>query len=137
MRLAAAVPDGTVYAVDVEPAMLEHIRQRAKSEHVENVVPVKAGSSTPNLPTPVDLVIVVNTYHHLPDRTSYFRNLQRQLKPSARVAIIDFHKDAPEGPPPEFRFDAEQIVGEMEKAGFRLAARHDFLPRQHFLVFSR
>jgi FkbM family methyltransferase len=135
MRLAAAVPAGTVYAVDVEPAMLEHIRQRAKAAKLENIVTVQAASASPNLPAPVDVVLVVNTYHHLPQRTSYFRALQKQLKPAAAVAIVDFRKDAPEGPPPEFRFEADEIVREMESAGFRLDAHHDFLPRQHFLIF--
>jgi len=80
-------------------------------------------------------VIVVDTYHHIPDRTSYFRELKRSLTPSGRVAIIDFRKDAPEGPPPEFRVYADQIISEMKQAGFILDAKHDFLPRQHFLVF--
>jgi hypothetical protein len=55
--------------------------------------------------------------------------------PGGRVAIVDFKKDSPEGPPPQFRFEPDQIIGEMRDAGFRLDARHDFLPRQLFLVF--
>ena len=52
-------------------------------------------------------------------------------------AIIDFRKDSPEGPPPEFRFEADQIIAEMKQAGYRLDAKNDFLPRQHVLVFRR
>ena len=54
-----------------------------------------------------------------------------------RVAIIDFRADSPEGPPKEFRFPPEQCIAEMQHAGFKLAVRHDFLPRQHFLVYGR
>ena len=86
---------------------------------------------------PVDLVLVVDTYHHLPNRPTYFRELQKSLTPGGRMAIIDFRKDSPEGPPPEFRFEADQISAEMKRAGYRLDTRHDFLPRQHFLVFQR
>ena len=135
MRLARAVPRGQVYAVDVEPAMLEHVRKRAAGEQLQNVVAVQASVTSANLPGPVDIVLIVDTYHHLPSRPTYFRELTKSLAPGGRVAIIDFRKDAPEGPPPEFRFDADQIIGEMEQAGYRLDARHDFLPRQHFLVF--
>jgi SAM-dependent methyltransferase len=135
VRLAKAVPRGIVYAVDVEPSMLEHIRNRAVGEHLHNVVTVQASSASPNLPKPVDLVIIVDTYHHLPSRAAYFRELTKSLTTGGRVAIIDFRKDSPEGPPPEFRFEADQIIGEMKQAGYRLEARHDFLPRQHFLVF--
>jgi SAM-dependent methyltransferase len=135
MRLADAVPDGWVYAVDVEPAMVEYIRDRAGTDHVPNLQAVLATADSPNLPEPVDVSLVVNTYHHIPSRPDYFRRLQSSLRPGGRVAIVDYRKDAPDGPPAEFRFEPEQIVAEMQKAGYELEARHDFLPRQHFLVF--
>lgn len=136
MHLAAAVPRGTVYAVDIEPAMLEHIRQRTERERISNVVTVQADPASPNLPVPVDVVLIVNTYHHLPDRSAYFTALRASLRSAGRVAIVDYHRDSPTGPPPAFRFEASQIEEEMQAAGYRLAARHDFLPRQHFLVFE-
>ena len=136
IRLARAVPRGLVYAVDIEPAMLGYVQKRAAAEHLQNIVTVQARGSDPSLPKPVDLAIIVDTYHHLPDRAAYFRDLRKSLTPGGRVAIIDYRKDSPEGPPPEFRFEADQIIGEMAQAGYRLDARHGFLPRQHFLVFS-
>jgi ubiquinone/menaquinone biosynthesis C-methylase UbiE len=136
VRLARTVPRGTVYAVDIEPSMLEHVRQRATAAGLANVVAVLANATSSNLPKPVDLALVVDTYHHIPNRPSFFRDLAKSLTPRGRVAIIDFRKDAPEGPPPEFRFEADQIIGEMKQAGYRLDGRHDFLPRQHFLVFA-
>ncbi|MFA5909718.1 MAG: methyltransferase domain-containing protein [Vicinamibacterales bacterium] len=135
MRLAKVAADLTVYAVDIEPAMVEHLKARATSEHLMNVVPVLAGAAGPNLPKPVDVVLIVDTYHHIPNRPAYFRDLRKSLTAAGRVAIVDFRKDAPEGPPVEFRFTAEQIEAEMKQAGFRLEAKHGFLPRQHFLVF--
>ncbi len=135
MRLAKAVPQGTVYAVDVEASMLEFIQKRAHGEHAMNVVTVQAASDSPNLPKPVDVVLIVNTYHHLPGRVAYFGSLKGSLNASGRIAIVDYHKDAPSGPPPEFRFEAAQIIAEMQQAGYRLEAQHDFLPQQHFLVF--
>lgn len=135
MRLARTSPGLTVFAADIEPAMVEYLRKRAMSEHLKNVVPVLAGASSPNLPTLVDLALVVDTYHHLPNRVAYFRDLKTSLTPSGRVAIIDFRKDAPDGPPVEFRFSPEQIEAEFTQAGFRLESKLDFLPRQHFLIF--
>ena len=135
MRLAKVSPKLTVYAADIEPSMVDHLKTRAAAEHLVNVVPMLAAASGPNLPKPVDVVVVVDTYHHLPSRAAYFRNLRKSLKPGGRVAIIDFRKDAPDGPPVHFRFTPSQIEAEMTEAGFRLDAVHDFLPRQHFLVF--
>jgi ubiquinone/menaquinone biosynthesis C-methylase UbiE len=137
LRLAKVVPRGTVYAVDIEPKMLEYVRSRAQTAGLANVVPVLADSVSSKLPKTVDLALVVDTYHHIPGRVAYFKGLAKVLTAAGRVAIVDFRKDAPDGPPPEFRFEAAQIVDEMAKAGYRLDTDHKFLPRQHFLVFSR
>jgi SAM-dependent methyltransferase len=135
LKLAKVVPRGTVYAVDIEPKMLEYVRKRAASAGLKNLVTVQADDVSPRLPKAVDLVLVVDTYHHIPNRVAYFKNLAKGLTAGGRVAIVDFRKDAPDGPPPEFRFEAAQIVDEMTKAGYRLDTEHKFLPRQHFLVF--
>ena len=135
VRLAKAQPAATVYAVDIEASMVAHLAKRAAAEHLKNIVPVQAGADRTNLPQPVDVVLLVDVYHHLPNRPAYFRELGKSLKPGARVAIVDFRKDSPEGPPVEFRFTAEQIEAEMKQAGFALDTAHTFLPRQHFLVF--
>jgi len=134
MRLAKT-PGVSVYAVDIEPTMVEYLKKRAGAEHVANVTAVLANASSPNLPEPVDVILVVDTYHHLPNRPAYFRDLRKSLKPGGRIAIVDFRKDAPDGPPVHFRFTPQQIQDEMKRAGFQLDASHDFLPRQHFLMF--
>ena len=134
MRLAK-VPGASVFAVDIEPKMVEYLTQRAHKEHAMNVTAVLAGASSPNLPEPVDVILVVDTYHHLPNRPAYFRELRKSLRSGGRVAIVDFRKDAPEGPPAHFRFTPQQIQDEMKQAGYELQSAHDFLPRQHFLIF--
>lgn len=135
MRLARVSPDLAVYSVDIEPKMVEHLTHRAAGEKLGNVTAVLAGANSPNLPKPVDVVLIVDTYHHIGDRPAYFRELKKALKPGGRIAIVDFRKDAPEGPPVEFRFTVEQIEAEMKEAGYSLDRKHDFLPRQHYLIF--
>ena len=136
VRLAKAAAAPTVYAVDVERSMVDYVRERASKEGLKNITPVLAGAASANLPAPVDLVLIVDTYHHIPDRTEYFRALRKSMKPGGRLAIIDFRRDSPEGPPVEFRFTPEQVEAELAPAGFRVLARHDFLPRQYFLVLQ-
>lgn len=135
LRLAKLVQRGTVYAVDIEPKMVEYLTKRAGTEHAANVTAVLANANSPNLPEPVDVILVVDTYHHLPNRPTYFRDLRKSLKPGGRIAIVDFRKEAPEGPPAHFRFTPQRIQDEMKQAGYQLEASHDFLPRQHFLIF--
>ena len=136
VRLARLPTAPKVYAVDVEQSMLEHIQHRAMMDGLKNVTTVLAGADRTNLSEAVDVVLIVDTYHHLPNRVAYFTALKKQLKPGARLAIVDFKKGAPDGPPDEFRFTPDQISAELGKAGFTLQAQHDFLPRQMFLIYS-
>jgi ubiquinone/menaquinone biosynthesis C-methylase UbiE len=136
VRLAKAAARPKVYAVDIEKSMVEYVTQRAAKEGLEQVVAVHGGADRANLPEPVDVVLIVDTYHHIPNRPAYFRELRKSMKGSGRLAIIDFRKGAPSGPPEHFRFTPDQITGELTEAGFRLQAQHDFLPRQLFLVYA-
>src|SRR6516165_3806919 len=135
-RIAKRVPDGKVFAVDIEPDMVRYLGERAHREHLHILQPLLASANSPNLPEPVDVVLIVDTYHHIDDRVAYFSRLKPSLRPGGRLAIVDFKMDAPEGPPPERRIPAEKVKDEVEQAGYALVARHDFLPRQYFLVFQ-
>lgn len=136
VRLARSSAKPAVFAVDLEPKMVEHLNRRAAAEHLPNMRAVQASTASPNLPEPVDVVLIVDTYHHIGSRAAYFTALTRRLAPGGRVAIVDFRKGSGgDGPPDEFRFTPEQIGAEMAQAGFVLEAAHDFLPRQLFLVY--
>jgi cyclopropane fatty-acyl-phospholipid synthase-like methyltransferase len=137
VRIARRVLEGKVFAVDIEPDMLRYLGERAHREHLSVLVPVRATADSSNIPELVDVVLVVDTYHHIDNRVSYFAKLRDSLVPSGRVAIIDFKLDAPEGPPPEFRLPPEKIATELAAAGYSLVETHTFLPRQYFLVFQR
>jgi len=136
VRLAKSPAAPRVYAVDIEASMVEYVKQRAAREGLNNVIAVQAGADRTNLPEPVDLVLIVDTYHHIPNRVAYFTALRSVMKPGARLAIVDFRKDSPEGPPEQFRFTPAQISAELASAGFALQTSHDFLPRQIFLVYG-
>jgi SAM-dependent methyltransferase len=135
-RIAKRVPDGKVFAVDIEPDMLRYLRERAHRERLHALQAVQASADSPNLPAPVDVALIVDTYHHIDDRVAYFSRLKSMLRPGGRLAIVDFKTDAPEGPPPERRIPPEKVTVELEQAGYSLIAKRDFLPRQYFLVFQ-
>jgi predicted methyltransferase len=136
LRLSRAVPKGRVYAVDLEPAMVQHVEQRAREAGLTNVLGVVATAASPKLPEKVDLVLVVDTYHHLEDRLAYFDALREQLRPGGRVAIIDYTMDSPHGPPPEHRLSDDQVKAEMVAAGYPSVTEPLRLPYQYLLVFS-
>ena len=137
VRIARRVPQGKVFAADVEPDMVRYLGERAQREHLSNIVPVQAASDAANLPEPVDLILVVDTYHHIGNRTQYFAKLKSSLRAGGRLAIVDFRADSPNGPPVQHRISPERAAEELGAAGYALAETHRFLPRQYFLVFRK
>ena len=135
MRLAHFVPRGRVYAVDIEPDMVKYLAERAARDGLGNVSAVRGAPDDARLPDKVDLVLLVDVYHHIGQRERYFRKLAQSLKPGGRVAIIDFNAASRIGPPPSARIAAKRVAAEMSKAGFQLVAEHRFLPSQYFLIF--
>lgn len=136
-RLARAAPQGLVYAVDLESDMVTYLGQRAAREHLSNLRPVLAQADDPQIPTAVDLVLLVDTYHHVPGRVAYFRKVASALRPGGRVVIIDFLRDAPMGPPVEHRIPPEQVAAELAQAGLRPLPLALTLPNQYALAFTR
>lgn len=139
VRFARAVgSEGRIFAADIDAQMNDYVARRAAELGLDNVETVLAATDDPRLPTDgVDLIFICNTYHHLQDRIAYFRGLQRYLRPGGRVAIVDFRRDA------HFLIrwsghytDAGEIRRELEAAGYAPVANHEFLSRQHFLVFA-
>jgi predicted methyltransferase len=137
-RLADAVgPDGRVYAVDVDADMTKHLEGRATQEGRANVIVVLAEPDDAKLPAgEIDLVFVANTYHHLEDRTEYFERLRPALRGRARVAVVEYRPGTGWLGGPSHSTAPDVIERELSAAGFRVDARHDFLERQSFLVFT-
>jgi cyclopropane fatty-acyl-phospholipid synthase-like methyltransferase len=139
VRFAGAVGEsGRVYAVDISPDMVRHLNRRLRDAGIRNVVTILSDPDDPLLPdASVDRFVIVDTWHHVDDKEKYLGLMKRMLKPGGQVVHIDFQKrDLPVGPPIEMKIAREDLVKDMEAAGFRLAAEHTFLPYQYFLVFT-
>jgi ubiquinone/menaquinone biosynthesis C-methylase UbiE len=138
-RLARHLGDaGRVYAVDVSPDMILHLNRRIRDLKLKNVSTILAAPDDPLLAeASVDRFLICDTWHHIENRARYLALLMKMLKPGGQVIMIDFKKaETPVGPPQEMRIDRDELLGEMEANGFRLATEHTFLPYQYFLVFE-
>lgn len=138
-RLAARVgPTGHVFATDVQEVLLKKLRQRVARQSLTNVTVVRGAFDHPNLPAAAcDWVFLSSVYKEIDGRVAYMRQVRAILKPLGRVAILEYRPDteAP-GPPLPDRLPESQVMAELRQAGFVLLARHDFLPREYFLVFG-
>lgn len=135
VRVARAVPKGHVYGVDVESSMVEYLNKRAAREEIGNLTSHLAEFADPKIPEPVDVIMVVDTYHHIEARPAYFAKLKTSLRPGGRVIIIDFTRASKMGPGAAEKLPAGQVEAELKEAGYTLLQSHEFLPEQFFLVF--
>lgn len=137
MRLARALPRGKVLAVDVEKDMVRYLGERAQKEGLTNVIPVLAPTDDPALGEPVDVVLVVDTVHHIEGRPAYFTKVKQKLKPEGRLVIVDFKMgDIPVGPGEKMRITPDALTAEMKSAGFALVSVDDqTLPYQYIAVY--
>lgn len=128
--------EGKVYAVDIEPKLVAHIEQRDDLGPAE-IVTVLAEPDDPRLPDrELDIIVIVNTWHHIDGRLKYLKKLRRALDIEGRVLIIDWREgELPMGPPPGSKLSRDAVVAEFNEAGWTLGTESVLLPYQYFLVF--
>ncbi len=132
---AAAGPDGAVEALDVEAPMVDWLKNRIARDAISGASARLVPFDDPQLPAAsVDRVLIVNTWHHIPERPTYGAHLTRALKPGGAVVIVDYALDSPVGPPAEMRLSPESVVADLEAAGLKAAIIPEALPRQYIVV---
>jgi arsenite methyltransferase len=129
---------GKVYSVDINSDMILHINRRIRDQNVKNVVTILAAADDPLLPdASIDRFFICDTWHHVEKQAEYLARLRRMLKPGGQIIMIDFQKrELPVGPPTGMKIAREDLVRQMESAGFSLSREYTFLPYQYFLVFA-
>jgi predicted methyltransferase len=138
----AVGPDGQVYAVDIAPKFLDHVRKTAREAGLRNVTPVLCNPDSADLPpASVDLIFVCDTYHHFefPERT--LASLHRALKPGGRLVVIDFIRipgTSREWIVNHVRAGQEVVEKEIATAGFKKADEvKGLFQENYFVVFEK
>jgi predicted methyltransferase len=140
-RLAMQVPEGRVFAVDVDGEFEDYLLNNREAWGTPNIEPHLALYDDPMLPKKAfDLVFTANTYAYIRDRVAYFTRVREALKPGGHLAVIEFRPDAnPPGdmaPAAEHRVDVSAAKSELAAAGFEVEAEESFLEHQWFLVLK-
>ncbi len=138
-RLAKLVPQGKVVAVDIQPEMLDFLERRASDLGATNVQPHLGRIEGVDLPPEsLDVALMVDAYHEFSHPREMLESLLIALRPGGRVILLEYRAEDPLVPiKPLHKMSEQQIRTEVEAAGFDWKATHEFLPWQHFMVFTR
>ena len=139
-RIARLVaPTGTVYAVDIQPEMLEILQGHVEREGVTGVVPVLSEFDDPKLPEgEIDWILLVDVYHEFGDHVAMLAKMKEALKSDGRVALLEYRVEDGTGDHirGDHRMSVRQVLSEWGPAGFDLIELYEFLPSQHLFIFQ-
>ncbi len=134
-------PKGKVYAVDISPTFLEHVKKSAKEANLTQIETVLSKQTGPELPKEsVDLIFICDTYHHFefPQRT--LEILHSTLKPEGRIVLIDFHRIEGKTSPKmmkHVRAGQEVFEREIIESGFKKTGEEKLLKENYFVRFVK
>jgi ubiquinone/menaquinone biosynthesis C-methylase UbiE len=136
-------PDGRVFAVDINPKLLELVVKRAKQDGLSNLTPIVAKDDSAELPpNSVDLAFICDTYHHFEYPQSTMRSIHRALRPGGQLVVVDFHRNPGKSPAwmmDHVRAGQEVFTQEIVSAGFELTNVHSapWLKDNYILRFRK
>jgi precorrin-6B methylase 2 len=138
-RMAAKVPQGKVYAIEIQDEMIRLLNEHKQKEKAANVIVVKGSNTSPNLPPhSIDLAIMVDVYHELEYPHEMLQSLRQALRDSGKLLLIEYRgEDSALAIKPLHKTTVAQLNKELGANGFIPLYQGEFLPIQHFLLYSK
>ena len=138
-RIAAKIPKGKVYAVEIQDELINYLRNKKASLKDSVVEIIKSSELSINLPdNSIDLAIMVDVYHELAFPQEMLQAIHKALKPKGRILLIEYRGEDPSVPIKALhKTTVDQLNRELKANGFQLQYKGDFLPIQHFLLYGR
>ncbi len=127
-------PKGVVYAVDIDPELIKYVEKTAAEQKLTNIKTIMGGEDDPRLPEKVDLIVIIDTLHHIANQPTYLKGLKKYLRNNGRIAVIDFSKTWPAGHE-KMIYKVEDLDGWMKAAGYKQIEKYDFLDNDFFVVY--
>ena len=138
-RMAPLAENGLVYAVDIQPEMLEAIELKKRSKRVSNVETVLGSEKSINLPkNSLDKILLVDVYHEFSYPAEMVGSIKNALKSNGQLFLIEYRGEDSSVPIKKIhKMTVKQSIKEMEAAGFRLKENIDNIPWQHCMIFEK
>ena len=138
-RIAPKVLKGRVYAVEIQNDAISYLKDKSKKLNINNIVVVKGGEQSPNLPdNTIDLAMMVDVYHELLYPHEMLQAIRRCLKPHGKLLLLEYRAEDPKVEIKEqHKMTVPQVNKELSANGFYLVQDGEFMPIQHFLVYEK
>ena len=138
-KMAPLADKGLVYAVDIQPEMLEAIELKKKSKRVSNVETVLGSAKSINLPNnSLDKVLLVDVYHEFSNPFEMIESIKNALKPNGLLFLIEYRGEDPNVPIKKIhKMTKKQSIAEMRAVGLKLKENVENLPWQHCMIFEK
>ena len=138
-RIAKLVPQGKVFAVDIQPEMLALIENQKREDNVTNIEGILGAVDNPNLaPNSIDAAIMVDAYHEFDHPFEMIDGIYKALRPGGRIFFLEYRGEDDSVPiRPLHKMTEEQVVKEMSVFGLQWTDTLDFLPWQHMMIFTK
>lgn len=138
-RMAQAVAPGTVFAVDIQPEMLERLQALAAERGIANIRPVLGAPDDPRLAdASLDLAIMVDVYHELEAPHEMLERIVRALKPGGRLVFVEYRGEDAAVPIRRLhKMTEDQVRKEASVHALEWERTVATLPWQHAIVFRK
>lgn len=140
LRFARLVaPRGTVFAVDIQPEMLQMLAARTARARLDGVKPVQGEVNNPHIPAgELDMVFMADVYHEFSHPESMLYWIRRSLKPEGVIALAEYREEDITVPIKlDHKMSKAQIIKEYKANGLKLVREFNGLPWQHLMFFAR
>lgn len=138
LTLLLAKKTKTVYAVDINPRMLEIAAERAKKEKLSNIEFVKSTEYSIRLPEKANYVFSLSLVHEVVRKRKIFEVFHALLKEKGKLVVVDWRTDPKSwdfGPQPRERISKSKMV-EWAAGLFRLK-KEKLMENQYYLLFEK
>ncbi len=132
---------GKVFAVDISPNFVTHLRARAEKAGAKNIETVLCTERSLGLPeASIDTAFICDTYHHFEFPQATLASLHRALKPGGEIVLIDFKRIPGESSAfvmGHVRAGQEVFESEITAAGFEKTGEVKGVLKENYIVRFR
>jgi len=138
-KMAPLAENGLVYAVDIQPEMVETIELKKRSKRMSNIETVLGSEKSINLPkNSIDKILLVDVYHEFSYPIELVKSIKNALKPNGQLFLIEYRGEDLTVPIKKIhKMTEKQSIAEMKAAGLSLKENIDNLPWQHCMIFEK